>query len=82
MDLLLYGERVAEDPELTLPHPGLRHRRFVLVPLAEIASGWKVPPGEETVGELLEHTDDTSRVERVPWSPAALARLEGIHRTS
>lgn len=80
MDLLLYGERVAENPELTLPHPGLQHRRFVLAPLAEIAAGWRVPPGGETVAELLERTGDASRVERIAWSPGALARLAEVHR--
>lgn len=81
VDLLLHGGRVSAAPELTLPHPGLRHRRFVLEPLAEIAPEWRVPPGGETVAELLERTEDTSRVERIGWSPGALARLEGIHRT-
>ncbi len=39
VDLLLYGERTSSFPHLTLPHPGLPGRRFVLVPLAEIAPG-------------------------------------------
>ncbi len=37
IDLLLYGNRCSNAPELTLPHPRLRERRFVLEPLAEIA---------------------------------------------
>ena len=68
IDLLLYGDLTSDDPGLTLPHPGLPHRRFVLVPLAEIAPGWRVPPGGETVARLLAVTGDRSRVERVEWS--------------
>lgn len=65
VDLLLFGERVADRPELTLPHPRLAERRFVLVPLAEIAPELRVPPDGHTVAELLAATADTSRVERV-----------------
>ena len=69
VDLLLYGDRVTASPELTLPHPRLSERRFVLVPLAEIAPDWRVPPGGKTVAELLRTTEDEGRVERVGWSP-------------
>ncbi len=37
IDILLYGTTVSEDPVLTLPHPGIKERGFVLIPLAEIA---------------------------------------------
>lgn len=53
IDLLLWGDLVLEDPELTLPHPRLRERRFVLEPLADIAPDWRVPPDGRTVAELL-----------------------------
>ena len=43
LDLLLYGDAVLETPELVIPHPRLRERAFVLVPLNEIASDWIVP---------------------------------------
>ena len=58
LDLLLYGNEVIEDPDLVVPHPRLRERGFVLMPLSEIAADWIVPPsrGEEadTVGSLAD----------------------------
>ena len=67
VDLLLYGDRSAATPELTLPHPRLRERRFMLAPLAEIAPAWPVPPDGATVAELLERLGDQQAVERIAW---------------
>jgi 2-amino-4-hydroxy-6-hydroxymethyldihydropteridine diphosphokinase len=50
-DLILYGDVEMATEELTLPHPAMRERRFVLEPLAEVAAGWVVEG--KTVGELL-----------------------------
>lgn len=58
LDLLLYGDRVERRPELTIPHPRLYHRRFVLDPLAEIAPALPVPPAGTPVGELLRRLND------------------------
>jgi len=43
LDLLLYGEQCIATPSLTVPHPGMHERDFVLVPLAEIAGDLDVP---------------------------------------
>lgn len=53
VDLLVYGTLEQDHPELTLPHPRLRERRFMLEPLAEIAPDLPVPPDGATVAQLL-----------------------------
>jgi 2-amino-4-hydroxy-6-hydroxymethyldihydropteridine diphosphokinase len=51
LDLLLYGDAVIDEPGLTVPHPRLHERRFVLEPLAELAPALVVP-GHGTVESL------------------------------
>lgn len=59
LDLLLYGDLVLNDPELTLPHPQMHLRRFVLEPLAEIAPGVVHPMLGKTIQELLSSLPET-----------------------
>jgi len=56
LDLLLYGDEVLDQHGLTLPHPRLHERAFVLAPLAEIAPGAMVP-GRGRVEDLLARVD-------------------------
>jgi 2-amino-4-hydroxy-6-hydroxymethyldihydropteridine diphosphokinase len=53
LDLLLMGDTVIAVEELTLPHPALVRRRFVLAPLAEIAPQLRHPQRDQTIAELL-----------------------------
>lgn len=52
LDLLALGPLVVRAPGLTVPHPGLAQRRFVLDPLVEIAAGWRHPLHNATVRQL------------------------------
>jgi 2-amino-4-hydroxy-6-hydroxymethyldihydropteridine diphosphokinase len=64
IDLLAYGDVVMRTPALTLPHPGIAHRGFVLHPLAEVAPEWVHPVLRQTARELLFAAGPLERVER------------------
>lgn len=57
LDLLLYGDLVLDTPNLTIPHPRMMERAFVLVPLAEIASDWIEPKSNTKIARLLRQVD-------------------------
>jgi 2-amino-4-hydroxy-6-hydroxymethyldihydropteridine diphosphokinase len=62
LDILFYGEVVIHDQEIEIPHPRLCDRRFVLVPLAEIAPRLQHPVLRETIQALLSATKDRSAI--------------------
>src|SRR5437879_11656256 len=65
IDILLYGTETIDTPELQVPHPRMHLRRFVLVPLAEIAPGAVHPILKLTVAQMLGRTPDNSVVRRL-----------------
>ncbi len=54
MDLLYWGDRISNDPRVTLPHPEIANRLFVLKPLAEIGPGLRHPLTRKTSIEMLQ----------------------------
>jgi 2-amino-4-hydroxy-6-hydroxymethyldihydropteridine diphosphokinase len=58
LDLLLLGDAIITGENLTLPHPALVRRRFVLAPLAEIAPHLRHPQRNQTIAELLAFLPD------------------------
>lgn len=53
LDLLFYGDQVIQETDLTVPHPHLHERDFVLVPLSELCATWIHPTLRKSIGELL-----------------------------
>ena len=58
LDLLMMEDRIVVSEELTLPHPSLAERRFVLAPLAEIAPDLRLPPTHQPIATLLADLPD------------------------
>lgn len=65
LDLLDYDGLIIESPGLTLPHPRMTERRFVLEPLCEIAPGWRHPISTLTAAELLARLPPGQPVRRL-----------------
>jgi len=71
LDFLLYGDRLQSTPVLTLPHPRLHRRRFVLEPLAELCPQLVHPTLQRTIDQLLAATTDNSDVRL--WRPRQIS---------
>jgi 2-amino-4-hydroxy-6-hydroxymethyldihydropteridine diphosphokinase len=64
LDLLLFDDLILDTPNLQVPHPRMRERAFVLVPLAEIAPDWVEPVSGKAIAQLVQ-TVDCSGVQRL-----------------
>jgi 2-amino-4-hydroxy-6-hydroxymethyldihydropteridine diphosphokinase len=72
MDMLMFGQRIVDSPELKIPHPAMHRRRFVLAPLADIAPEARHPVSNRTVRELLADLPEGQVVRRVRGSENSL----------
>lgn len=73
LDLLFYAHDQADTPFLTVPHPRAHLRRFVLVPMNEVAPTFTHPVFHKDISTLLSECEDTANVAR--WNPNANSSL-------
>ncbi len=71
LDIIFYGERIIQRPELTVPHPDFHNRRFVLQPLADLAPNFQPPGFDLTVEQLLNALKDSLPIRLIAkeWYP-------------
>ena len=66
IDIIFYDDQIIDLPTLVVPHPRMHLRRFVLRPLADIASNYRHPQLDATVAELLDRCEDSCGVWPMP----------------
>jgi 2-amino-4-hydroxy-6-hydroxymethyldihydropteridine diphosphokinase len=64
IDILLYEDLIVDEPDLKIPHPLIHQRRFVLIPLCDIASEMIHPVLKRSFKSLLENCEDTGQVNK------------------
>lgn len=67
IDILIYGMMIINERNLTIPHPGLAERDFVLKPLVEIEPGLVHPVSGRTVSQMLLETGTPNLIRRLPF---------------
>lgn len=75
LDLLTYADRVLTEPGLTLPHPRLHERRFVLAPLAEIAPDLIIPAHSLPTGDIFSAQTAAAALAALPIAAAPPPQL-------
>ena len=65
LDLLFYGNLVLDNKDLTLPHPEIQNRKFVLIPMSEIAENLIHPTLKKTIKTLLQASSDLAIVKKI-----------------
>ncbi len=64
LDILYYGDKVIAESDLSIPHPRIAERKFILTPLAEIAPTFTDPASRKTIVTLLADCSDKGQVNR------------------
>ena len=57
LDIILYGDLIINNADLIIPHPRMKERAFVLVPLSEIATDWQEPVSQKMIAQLVSEID-------------------------
>ncbi len=70
-DILFYGQQIVDEPDLSVPHPRLHLRRFVLEPLVELDPKWNHPVFKRSVNTLLHELDDSHEVRKLTVIPGS-----------
>lgn len=73
LDLLVYNDDVIEDDILSVPHPRMHERAFVLLPLQEIASNWMHPTIKQPIDYLVKQLPNDQKIERIAADNMPLA---------
>jgi 2-amino-4-hydroxy-6-hydroxymethyldihydropteridine diphosphokinase len=68
IDILFYDSQIVRTPELTIPHPRITERAFVLIPMVEIAPELTHPENGSTIQELVDHLETVSGIHK--WAEA------------
>jgi 2-amino-4-hydroxy-6-hydroxymethyldihydropteridine diphosphokinase len=68
IDILFHGKAIVDIPQLTIPHPGITVRRFVLEPLTELAPDLRHPVTQRTIRDLLSKTTNQA-VKKTTFQP-------------
>ena len=64
IDILFFNKEIISEKKLTVPHPQIENRRFVLIPLNELSPGYKHPVSHKTIHQLLQHCTDPLDVKK------------------
>jgi 2-amino-4-hydroxy-6-hydroxymethyldihydropteridine diphosphokinase len=66
LDILFIEDLIIHNEKLQIPHPHIQNRKFILIPMHEIAESFEHPESKKTIAELVIETTDTSSVNLIP----------------
>jgi len=71
LDILFFGQHTIHQPHLTIPHPRLHLRRFILTPMIELDPAWNHPVLNTSMRELFDQVRDSSQVQKLDVVPGS-----------